>query len=133
MQQKGDPMNARDRISGESLRALAGRAAACVAVTVAMTLGAAIVHAADPIVIVSIQSGGGTTVCDTNCTVCTIASGECINVVEEDLIMCKPLSSGIPITSCDWSLFLKGDSANLQINNQIRAADVAPNGNITFV
>lgn len=90
-------------------------------------------RAADPLVVMSVTSGGGTTVCDTNCSNCNPGSPECVDVAENDLLLCKPLSSGLPITSCDWSLFLDGGAANVQINSQIRAVDVAPNGNLTMV
>lgn len=89
--------------------------------------------AQEPLVVISPQTGGATTICDTGCATCTVASGECVLAGEEDLVLCRPTSSGLPITACDWSLFLDGSSSSLSIDNQIRAADVAPNGNITFV
>ena len=88
---------------------------------------------ADPFVVLSIASGSPQTICDTGCTTCTVASGECISTSQTDLIMCKPTSSGIPITACKWSVLLQGASMDLNLNNQIRAAGIAPNGNITFV
>jgi cysteine-rich repeat protein len=91
------------------------------------------VSAAEPLLVMSIQSSGGTDVCNTDCVDCTPPSPECIFVDEEDLILCTPQSTGLPITSCHWSLFMQGDSANLQINTQLRATEVAKNGNITFV
>ncbi len=91
------------------------------------------VWAAEPKLVISITSGGGTTVCDTNCTVCTVGSGECVDVTEEDLLICRPLSSGLPITSCDWEVFFDGDSVALQLESQLRALEVAPNGNLALV
>src|SRR5690606_35004586 len=78
-------------------------------------------------------TGSSTTICNTDCTVCTVGSGECVLVGEEDLVACLPQSSGLPITSCHWIHLLDGDAPGLQIDQQIRAADIAPNGNITFV
>ncbi|MGH7786483.1 MAG: hypothetical protein ACRERC_06420 [Candidatus Binatia bacterium] len=95
--------------------------------------GALPARAADPLVVISVAASGTTTLCDTNCVTCTVGSGECVVIGEEDLALCKPTSSGIPITACDWSLFMDGDAADLQINQQIRALDVAPNGNLTMV
>ena len=92
-----------------------------------------VAEAADPLVVVSISAGGTTTVCDTNCVTCTVGSGECLLVGEEDLLLCKPTSSGIPITACDWSQFLDGDAPNLQINTQQRALHYAPTGSLAFV
>ncbi len=89
--------------------------------------------AAEPKVVLSISSGGGTTICDTNCTVCTVVSGECLVVVEEDLILCRPTSSGLPITACDWEMFFDGDAAGIQLSTQMRAVEVAANGNLVFV
>ena len=90
-------------------------------------------RAADPFLVISVTASGSTTVCDTGCTTCTVGSGECILVGEEDLILCTPTSSGLPITGCHWTQFLDGAATNLQINQQIRAVDLAPNGNIVFV
>lgn len=88
---------------------------------------------AEPLVVLSPQASGSTTFCNTGCTVCTVASGECVVAGEEDLVLCTPTSTGLPITACSWRLFLDGSAPALDITNQIRAADVAPNGNITFV
>jgi hypothetical protein len=107
-----------------------GGVAAVLALLGSVTPGA---WAADPLVVISVKTAGVTTVCDTNCSVCTIMSGECIAASEFDLLVCRPLSSGLPITSCDWSKLLDGTSMNVGIENQIRAVDVAPNGNLTMV
>ena len=88
---------------------------------------------AEPLIVISVTASGTTTLCNTFCTTCTVMSGECIVVGEEDLALCKPASTGLPITACNWSKFLVGTAANLQINQQIRALDVAPNGNLTMV
>jgi cysteine-rich repeat protein len=98
-----------------------------------MLVVSAAAQAADPLVVISISASGTTTVCDTNCTTCTVGSGECVLVGEEDLLLCTPTSSGIPITACDWSHFLDGDAPDLQINTQMRALADAPNGNFAFV
>jgi len=92
-----------------------------------------IAHATDPYVVISVTASGTTTVCDTDCVACTVGSGECIVVGEEDLILCTPTSSGLPITACDWSQFLDGTATNVQINTQIRALEITPNGNLSFV
>jgi len=86
---------------------------------------------AEPLVVLSPSSGSGTTFCNTSCTTCTVASGECVDVHQEDLVFCEPTSVGLPISACKWRLLLDGSAAG--INNQLRAADIAPNGNITFV
>ncbi|MFQ5513350.1 MAG: hypothetical protein ACE5FG_02845 [Myxococcota bacterium] len=86
-----------------------------------------------PKVVISIASGGGTTLCDTGCSTCTVASGECVDVVENDLVLCRPLAAGLPITACDWELFFDGDANDIQLNNQLRALEVAPNGSLVFV
>lgn len=114
-------------------RALWGQAAGVASLALLLGVAPPPARAADPLIVISVQSGGATTICDTNCTICTIMSGECISVDEEDLILCKPESVGLPITECDWSLFMQGDAPALQINTQLRAAEVAPNGNIVFV
>ena len=90
-------------------------------------------RAAEPMVVISVTSGGATNVCDTNCTDCSMGSPECVTASEFDLLLCKPLSTGLPITSCNWSKFLDGASPNVQINQQIRALNVAPNGNLNLV
>lgn len=86
-----------------------------------------------PKVVISITSGGGTLICDTDCTTCDALDPKCFTTVEEDLILCKPLSSGLPITSCDWELFFDGDANGIQLDYQLRAVEVAPNGNLGFV
>ncbi len=86
-----------------------------------------------PKIVISISSGSGTTICDSDCTTCTVGSGECIDTVEEELLLCRPLATTLPITGCDWELLFDGDSAGLQLNSQLRAAEIAPNGNIVFV
>jgi len=97
------------------------------------TLGAARATAAEPKVIISVTSSGGTTICDTDCTTCTVASGECLFVLEEELILCHPLSTGLPITACDWEPLFDGNAPAIQLNSQMRAVEMAPNGNIVFV
>lgn len=87
----------------------------------------------EPLVVISPQTSGSTIICDTGCAICTVPSGECVEAGEEDLVLCRPTSTGLPITACDWTLFLDGAAPDLNINQQIRAADVAPNGSITFV
>jgi hypothetical protein len=94
---------------------------------------APLARAADPLVVISVTASGTTTVCDTGCVTCTVGSGECVLAGEEDLLLCKPTSSGIPITGCDWSHFLDGDAPDLQINTQQRALHAAPNGSLAFV
>lgn len=110
-----------------------GPARVLVSAAVALTLMAPIAGAQEPVVVISPQTGSSTTICNTDCTVCTVGSGECVLVGEEDLVACLPQSSGLPITSCHWIHLLDGDAPGLQIDQQIRAADIAPNGNITFV
>jgi hypothetical protein len=99
-------------------------------VGVAVLFVAAPALAAEPIVVVSIVAGSPKTICDSDCTTCTVGSGECISIVEEDLIMCKPLSVGLPITACDWEELFDG-AANM-LDKQVRAAEMAPNGSIAF-
>jgi hypothetical protein len=97
-------------------------------------VGAQAARAADPLVVISVTSGGGTNVCDTNCTDCGLGSPECVFTSENDLLLCKPLSTGLPITSCDWSKFLDGVAMDVGLeDNQIRAIDVAPTGSLTLV
>ncbi|MEO8601676.1 MAG: hypothetical protein ABI629_03765 [bacterium] len=108
---------------------LAARSAALVMVALAALGGVA--RAAEPLVVLSPQTSGTTTFCNTVCSTCTVASGECVDVREEDLAFCEPTSTGLPITACKWRLLLDGSA--IGVNNQIRAADIAPNGNITFV
>ena len=97
----------------------------------ALAVPGATVRAAEPLVVLSPQTAGTTTICNSGCTTCTILSGECVAVGEEDLVYCEPTSTGLPITTCKWRLLLDGSAVG--ISNQIRAADVAPNGNISFV
>jgi cysteine-rich repeat protein len=115
---------------GETVRAN-GRARWWIALLLPMLwcLGATAARAAtgDPLVVISVTAGGTTNVCDT-----PPLTG-CLTVGEEDLIICKPTSTGLPITGCDWSQLLDGAATNLSINEQLRAVDFAPNGNITFV
>lgn len=127
-------MNEFDRTVGGRVRAAATAATLGAAALIAL-LGLAVqtARAAEPLVVISVTSGGVTNVCDTNCTDCSMGSPECVSASEFDLLLCKPLSTGLPITSCDWSKFLDGASSNVQIDNQIRALDVAPNGNLTMV
>ncbi|RMD85911.1 MAG: hypothetical protein D6815_00910 [Candidatus Dadabacteria bacterium] len=86
-----------------------------------------------PKVVISIASGSGTTICNTDCTICTVESGECLNVVQNQLIMCRPIGDAIPITGCHWQLFLDGGAPGINLTNQIRALDIAPNGNLVLV
>jgi cysteine-rich repeat protein len=72
------------------------------------------------------------TICDSNCTTCTVASGECILVSDEDLFMCIPLSTTLPITQCDWEPFFDGDAPAIGLTAQMFAADIVPNGSIVF-
>ncbi len=113
-----------------SVGVLKGSAAGAAALALLLCATVARARAADPLVVVSVQSGTGTTICDTGFVP---PSPNCFSVDEEDLILCRPTSSGLPITACDWELFMQGDSAALQINAQLRAAEVAPNGSIAFV
>jgi len=108
-----------------------GRVALCAALFGMSTV--AVAPAQEPLVVISPQTSGSTTICDTGCVTCTVVSGECVLAGEEDLVLCRPTSTGLPITACDWSLFLDGSSPGLSLDFQIRAADVAPNGNIAFV
>ena len=88
---------------------------------------------ADPLVVLSITSGGGTTLCDTNCTTCTVGSGECIATSQTDLVLCTPTSSGLPISRLQVE--------RLHARRLAAAPDQQPaprgrrraNGNITFV
>jgi cysteine-rich repeat protein len=77
-------------------------------------------------------SASGQTICDSDCTTCTVGSGECILVDDEDLIMCRPLSTTLPITACDWSLFFDGSATDISLTSQMRAVDIVPNGNLVF-
>ena len=127
-------MNRVDRSWGFLRALIRGRATTTGALLAALISAVALpVRAAEPLIVISPTTSGSTTICDTDCSICTVASGECVLAGEEDLVLCKPTSTGLPITACDWSLFLKGTAANLQINQQIRALDVAPNGNLTMV
>lgn len=127
-------MNRVDRSCALLRAGIPSRIVTLAAVLAALLSAAALpAGAADPLIVISVTASGSTTLCDTNCTTCTVASGECVLIGEEDLALCKPLSTGLPITSCDWSLFMDGDAADLQINQQVRALDVAPNGNLTMV
>ena len=74
----------------------------------------------------------GVTLCDTNCTTCTVGSGECIVVNHEDLVMCEPLNANVPINSCDWTLIFDGSAPSIGLTAQMSAIDVVPNGNIVF-
>lgn len=76
-------------------------------------------------------SGSGKTICDSGCTTCTVASGECILVDDEDLFMCIPTATtGNTITGCDWEPFFDGSA--LSLTSQMVATDVVPNGNVLF-
>jgi hypothetical protein len=74
----------------------------------------------------------GVTLCDTGCTTCTVASGECILANHEDLVMCEPTNNDDPIDTCDWTLILDGSAPSIGLTSQLSAVDVAPNGNIIF-
>ncbi len=86
-----------------------------------------------PKLIISIASGSGTTICNTDCTTCTVGSGECIDTVQNQLLMCRPIDTAIPITGCHWQLFFDGSAPGLGLVSQLRAVDIAPNGNLTLV
>lgn len=77
-------------------------------------------------------SASGQTICNSDCTTCTVGSGECILVNDEDLILCRPIGSSIPITGCHWSLLFDGDAPDVSLTAQMFAAEIAPNGNIIF-
>jgi cysteine-rich repeat protein len=77
-------------------------------------------------------TASGQTICDSNCTICTVGSGECILVNDEDLFMCIPLSTALPITDCDWEPFFDGDAPANDLTAQMFAADILPNGNVVF-
>lgn len=80
---------------------------------------------AEPMLILSISSGTGVQVCDSD------PPFDCVTVSQEDLLLCRPTSSGLPIDKCDWEVLLDGNAAGL--DNQLRAIEVAPNGNIALV
>jgi len=121
-------MNRVDRSWGLLRALIRGRATTTAAMIAALVSAVALpVRAAEPLIVISPTASGSTTICDTDCSICTVGSGECIQVGEEDLALCRPTSTGLPITKCDWSLFLKGTAANLQINQQIRALDIDVN------
>ncbi len=86
-----------------------------------------------PKIVISIASGSGTTICNTDCTTCTVASGECIDTVQNQLLMCRPIGTALPITGCHWQLFFDGSAPGINLTNQLRAIDIAPNGNLTVV
>ena len=77
-------------------------------------------------------SASGQTICNSDCTTCTVGSGECILVNDEDLFLCRPIGSTIPITGCHWSVLFDGDAPAVNLTAQMFAVDVAPNGNLIF-
>jgi|GEM_PF-6211060 len=86
-----------------------------------------------PKVVISISGGTATTICNTDCTTCTVASGECVDVAQNQLLMCRPIDSTLPITGCHWQLFFDGNAPGIGLTSQLRAVDIAPNGNLTMV
>jgi cysteine-rich repeat protein len=66
----------------------------------------------------------GQSICDTD------PPNNCIMVDDEDLFTCKPTSSSLPITGCDWEPFFDGSANGLTA--QTFAVDVLPNGAIVF-
>ncbi len=94
---------------------------------------------AEQMVVVSITSGSLQTICDTDCTTCTVGSGECVEATDGDLLLCDPISTGVSgeIDGCEWKLLFDGDDPSvdddLELNQQLRAAEIAPNGSIVFV
>jgi hypothetical protein len=77
-------------------------------------------------------SASGQTICDSDCTTCTVGSGECILVNDEDLITCRPLGTTLPIDSCDWELLFDGDALDINLTSQMFAVEIVPNGNVVF-
>ena len=77
-------------------------------------------------------SASGQTICDSDCTTCTIGSGECIGVDDEDLIRCRPLTTTLPIDACDWEPFFNGGAPSIDLTSQMFAVDVVPNGHLVF-
>ncbi len=84
-----------------------------------------------PLLVISIASGTNQPICDTD------DPGDCIQAAEQDLILCKPTSTGPggEINGCDWELFLEGadDTSSDEIDKQLRALEIARNGNLAFV
>jgi hypothetical protein len=72
------------------------------------------------------------TLCDTNCVTCTVGSGECIDINDEDLALCEPLNNNVPIDSCDWTHLFDGDAPGIGLTSQMFATDIASNGNVVF-
>jgi cysteine-rich repeat protein len=90
-----------------------------------------------PKIVVSINAGAQQTICNTDCTTCTVGSGECILADQDDLIMCRALSATLPISSCHWSKLFDGDTifsgdVDPVLPEQLFAADILPNGAIVF-
>jgi len=77
-------------------------------------------------------SASGQTICNSDCTTCTVGSGECILVDDEDLFLCKPIGSTIPITGCHWTHLFDGDAPAINLTSQMFGIEVAPNGNLIF-
>jgi len=86
---------------------------------------------AAPKILLSLAASG-VTLCDTNCVTCTVGSGECILINDEDLVMCEPLNANSPIDSCDWTHVLDGDAPGIGLTSQLFAVDIVPNGNLVF-
>ncbi len=86
-----------------------------------------------PKIVVSISGGSATTICNSDCTTCTVASGECVDAVQNQLLMCRPIGTALPITGCHWQAFFDGAAPGIGLTSQIRAIDIAPNGNLTMV
>ncbi|HWP64341.1 MAG TPA: hypothetical protein VNO26_00320 [Candidatus Limnocylindria bacterium] len=82
-------------------------------------------------IVISVASSP-VTLCDTNCTTCTVGSGECIVINDEDLALCETLNDNIPVDSCDWTLLFDGDAPGIGLTAQMFAADIAANGNVIF-
>ncbi|MCK6554578.1 thrombospondin type 3 repeat-containing protein [Candidatus Binatia bacterium] len=53
-----------------------------------------------------------------------------VPVLNEDLLLCDPVSLGENNTICDWSLLFDGSSAGL--NSAVKAVDILPNGGIVM-
>src|SRR5688572_10326626 len=97
----------------------------------ALVLALAEPGAAGTKIVVSVSSSP-VTLCDTGCTTCTVGSGECIQINDEDLALCEPQNANIPVDSCDWTHMFDGDAPGIGLTAQMFAVDVVPNGNVVF-
>jgi len=89
-------------------------------------------HAAgQQLLVLSITGGTPQTICNTDDVT------KCVTATESDLLLCKPITFGVSgeITGCHWRLFFDGVDVSdpNQIDQQMRALAIAPDGSLVFV